>query len=71
MEMITNFIYSRICKFSNLRERKERFIDFLLQGCVVKQNSCVVLCSGIVAFLLMCLNLTDYAVLLLNCCSSL
>lgn len=58
MEMITNFIYNRICRFSKLREGKQRFIDFLLQGCVVKQNSSAILCSGIVAFLLMRLNLT-------------
>lgn len=52
LEIIANFIYHRICRFSKLKEEKERFISFLLQGFMVQQNSSVILCSGILPFLL-------------------
>ena len=57
--MITNFIYHRIGRFSKLKEGKEIFIGFLLQGCVVRQNSSVILCSGILPFLVIGLILKD------------
>jgi len=49
--MITDVVYHRTCRFSKLKEGKERFIGFLLQGC--RQNSSVILCSEILPFLLM------------------
>lgn len=52
LEIIANFIYHRICRFSKLKEEKERFISFLLQGFMVQQNFSVILCSGILPFLL-------------------
>lgn len=56
MEMITNFAFHR---FPKLKEGKERFIGFLLQGCMVRQNSSVILCGGILPFLFMGLILED------------
>lgn len=56
--MIRDFVSQRICGFSKVKEGRGRSVGFLLQGCVDRQNSSFMLCSGILPFLLMGLILT-------------
>lgn len=48
--MITDFVNHRICGFSKEKEGKGRSVMFLLQGCVDRQNSSIMLCTGILPF---------------------
>lgn len=66
--MITDFVNHRIRCFSKVKEGKGRSVRFLLQGCVDRQNSSVMLCTGILPFLLVALILK---VFLINCCPAL